>query len=93
MRSKVSSRYSTISDTSAEAERFQIEGYRRMSSAEKLHCVQQLNLAVQQMALIRLEEQYPKDTERQRRLRLASLWHPAELMREAFGWDPEVEGR
>lgn len=80
------------SDTSPEAERFQIEGYRRMSAADKLRIVRQLNLSVQAMALLRLRETYPGADERALRLHLASLWLPAATMRAVFDWDPDREG-
>ena len=79
-------------DTPAEVERLLIEGYRRMSPRDKLERVRQLNHGVQQMALARIRQKYPGASEREHQLRLASLWLTRELMVEAFGWDPEIEG-
>ena len=70
-----------------------VEGYRQMSPVEKVRRVVALTQGVQQMALARLRLEYPNDTERQRQLRLASLWIDAETMRAAFSWDPDIEGR
>ncbi len=79
-------------DTSPEARRILVEGYRRMSVAEKARRVDEMTVAVQQLALARIRAQYPGRSEREYRLRLASLWLDRELMVRAFGWDPEVEG-
>ena len=81
------------SDTHPDAERVLVEGYRQMSSAEKLQRVVAMTQGVQQMALARLRSQYPDDSERQLQLRLAALWLDDEVMRAAVGWDPELEGR
>lgn len=79
-------------DTSPEVQRLMIAGYRRMSPAQKLQRVVALTQGVQQMALARIRLQHPGADEREQKLRLASLWLPPELMRDAFGWDPAVKG-
>lgn len=76
-------------DTSPDAEAFLIEGLRKMSPADKLEQVRQLSLSVQQIALLRIREEYPHESPEQWRLRLASLWLDRDVMREVFGWDPE----
>ncbi len=45
------------------------------------------------MATARLRAQYPNDDERRLKLRLAALRYGDVLVKAAFGWDPEVEGR
>jgi len=71
-----------------------IEAYRRMTPAEKLQRVVDLNRAVEAFALARIREQYGPDlTEREERLRLASLYLDRETMIRAFDWDPAVHGR
>lgn len=80
-------------DTSDAAQKVLIEGYRRMSAAEKLERVRQMTQGVQQMALVRLRKSYPTASDRELQLRLASLWLTREQMRAAFDWDPDVEGR
>ena len=67
-----------------------IEGYRRMSAAEKFERVRQATHAAQQMALVRLRERHPDDSPREIALRLASLWLDRDLMIKAFGWDPDA---
>ena len=79
-------------DTSPDVERILIEGYRRMSPAEKLERVWAMNRAVRQMALARIRSQYPDAPEREHRLRLAALWLPRDTMIRVFGWDPDVQG-
>lgn len=80
------------SDTSPEAERVLIEGYRRMPAWQKLQQVQELNQLAQQLARLDIRRRHPQASERELQLRLASRWLEPELMRQAFGWDPEVEG-
>jgi hypothetical protein len=79
-------------DTPLEIEGIIIEGYRRMSPTDKLRRVSEMTRAAQQMALLRIDKQYPNATDRERQLRLASLWLTREQMLSAFGWDPEREG-
>ncbi len=83
---------SATDDTSAEARQILVEGYRSMSPALKLRRVVELTHAVQQMAISRIRAAHPEADDREIKLRLASLWLPADLMRDAFDWDPEVEG-
>ena len=80
-------------DTAVEVEALLLEGFRRMSPAEKLHRVFDMNKAVLQLARARIMEQYGAgQTEREVRLRLAALWLDRRTMIEAFGWDPQKEG-
>jgi hypothetical protein len=79
-------------DTPPEIEAIIIDGYRRMSPREKLERVRELGQAAQQMALLRIDKQYPGATARERQLRLAALWLSREQMIAAFGWDPDREG-
>ena len=84
---------SRLSDTPPEIEEILIEGYRRMTPAERLLRAFDMSKAVQQLALARIRAQYgPNLTEREERLRLGALWIDRETMVKAFGWDPEVEG-
>ena len=80
-------------DTPPEVEEILLEGYRRMPPVEKLRQVFDLNRTAQRMAVLRIQARYgPNLAERELRLRLAALWLDREIMIEAFGWDPEVEG-
>ncbi|MDY7095016.1 MAG: hypothetical protein SX243_18740 [Acidobacteriota bacterium] len=80
------------SDTDPAAEAILIEGYRAMSVAQKLERVRQLTRAVQELALIDIRRRHPEADERELALRLASRWIEPDLMREAFGWDPDEAG-
>jgi len=81
-------------DTSPEVQAMMIEAYRRMTPAEKLQRVLDLNRTVEALALARIRQQYGPDlTEREENLRLASLYYDRETMIRAFDWDPEVHGR
>ena len=80
-------------DTPPEIEEIVLERYRQMPPFEKLMQVFELNQMAQSMAVLRIQAQYGPDlSERELRLRLAALWLERDLMIEAFGWDPEVEG-
>ena len=85
-------RLSDIDDTAPEVHRRLVEGYRLTSPAQKLHRVEALTHGVQHQALARIRAQHPGAGERELKLRLASLWLPADLMRSAFGWDPAIQG-
>ena len=81
------------SDTPPEVEEILLEGYRRMTPAERLARALDLGRAVQQLALARIHERFGAGlSEREARLRLAALWLPRETMVEVFGWDPEIKG-
>lgn len=80
-------------DTPPEVEEILLEGYRRMSPAEKLRRVAELNRATQAMAAARIRSRYGPDLgERELRLRLAALRLDRATMIEVFGWDPEEKG-
>jgi len=81
------------SDTTPVVEQLIIEGYRRMSPAEKLGRVVGLNRALDQLATARLRARYgPRLSDRDLRLRLAALRLDAKMMADVFGWDPAVHG-
>ena len=79
-------------DTSPEAERIMIEGYRKMPAWMKLKQVRELTQLVRQLSMNDIDRRYPLADDRERKLRLASRWLEPELMRNAFDWDPEKEG-
>jgi hypothetical protein len=83
---------SAVDDTDPRIEAFVIDGWRNMPAHEKLAKVRALNQAVQKLALVDIRRRYPSASEREVELRLASRWLDADLMRRAFGWDPESEG-
>jgi len=90
---KRSASFSTLtSDTSPHIQEILTAGYRRMSPQQKLKQVNELTKAVQQLALARIRQQYGTLSEREQRLRLASLWLDRKTMIRVFNWDPSVEG-
>ena len=77
------------SDTHSEIARRIIEGYRRMTPAQRIERMQQMTLAVQELALAGLRRRHPDASERELELRLASLRLGAETMRKVFQWEPD----
>lgn len=77
-----------MTDTHPAMQQILLQGYRRMTPLQKLQKVNQLTLAVQQMALARIRTQYPADDGRTHLLRLASLRIDRDTMMAAFHWDP-----
>lgn len=80
------------SDTNPNVEAFIVDGYRRMSPAQKIARVTELTRTVQQLALADIRRRYPTASPREQSLRLASRWLDPELMRKAFEWDVEQAG-
>jgi hypothetical protein len=81
-----------ITDTDPDTMKRLIEAYRRMAPQEKMRAVSDMTKAVQYMALARIRKERRAATERELRLRLASLWLDRETMIRVFSWDPEREG-
>jgi len=79
-------------DTPPEVERILIEGYRKMTAAQKVARVRDLNWTLIQLALADLRARHPDDDEHTLRLRLASRTYDRETMIAAFGWDPDEHG-
>jgi hypothetical protein len=80
-------------DTSGDVEQVLLEGYRRMSPADKLRRVEELNETALQLAAQGMRLRHGALPERELRLRLAALWLNPDLMRRAFGWDPRAHER
>jgi hypothetical protein len=79
-------------DTSPEAERILIEGYQKMPAWKKMQCIVDLNQFLRKAQLAQIRQRHPEAGEREITMRLASRWIEPELMRQAFGWDPDKEG-
>lgn len=79
-------------DTDPAVEAIVIQGYRRMSAAQKLERVRALTRAVQELALSDVRRRHPNEGPREQALRVASRWIEPELMARAFGWDVRREG-
>ncbi len=79
-------------DTHPTIEAFLIEGYRKMSPAQKLERVRALTRAVQELALLDVRRRHPEADAREQALRVASRWIEPDLMARAFGWDVREVG-
>lgn len=79
-------------DTHPDVEKILIEAYRRMTPAEKIAKMRQLNEFASQLAFADVRQRYADAPEREVWLRVASRNIPADLMRKAFGWDPDEKG-
>ncbi|MFC2172857.1 hypothetical protein ACFLU6_09530 [Acidobacteriota bacterium] len=82
-----------LSDTTDGVEQLRIEAFRRMTPAEKLRIVMDLNQTILRLAEIRIKNKHGKNIPvRELRLRLASLWLDRDTMIRVFNWDPEIHG-
>ena len=81
------------SDTSLEAERIQLELWRRMSPIEKLHAVSESTQAVLQLSLAGIRRRHPEAADEERRMRLAILKLGRELACQAFPEAARLRGR
>ena len=79
-------------DTDPAVEERQIEAWRRMTPAEKLHVVSELVRASEELALAGIRQRHPGATGRELELRLAALRLDRDLMLRWLDWDPEREG-
>ncbi len=67
-----------------------IEGYRRMTPAQKLARCGDMSTAVRQLAAARIRAEHPEASERDVLLRVAALLYPSDLLSRAVG--SEVRG-
>jgi hypothetical protein len=79
-------------DTDRKVQALLIEGYRRMSEAERLQKVFELNRLLVKLMEAEVRHRHQNADEREIRLRVASRWLPPELMQKAFGWNPKERG-
>ena len=68
------------------------ERYRRMPISEKLECIAELNRLEDERRRADIRVRYGSLSEREMRLRLAAPRLGRELMKKAFGWDPDEKG-
>lgn len=79
-------------DTSPEAEAFLIEGYRRMTPAQRAHRMTDMTRTLEILMMAKIRADHPNASEHELKMRLGSRWLDAETMRTVYGWDPEREG-
>jgi len=75
-------------DTHPAIEALRIEGFRRMTPAQKFAQVASLTRAVRDLALIGIRTRHPGISEREARIRLASMTTDSSVLARAFGWAP-----
>jgi hypothetical protein len=78
-----------LTDTSADAERVQIEILRSMPSWRKLRLWNDLNMGMRQVASSGLRERFPNASPEELRRRLATLLLGPELATKAYGSEPD----
>jgi hypothetical protein len=81
------------SDTSLEAERAQVELWRRMSPLEKLRAVTEISRAVQQLSLVGIRLRHPDASEKDCMLRLAVLKLGRQLASQVYPEAASLSGR
>lgn len=81
------------SDTSLEAERTQVELWRRMSPIEKLYAVSESTQAVLQLSLVGIRLRHPEAADEECRMRLAILKLGRELACRVFPEAARLRGR
>ena len=79
-------------DTDPRIDALLIEGYRKMSPAQKLERVTALTRAVQELALQDVRRRHPGASAHEQALRVASRWIEPDLMIRAFDWDVRKMG-
>ncbi len=80
-------------DTASEARATQTARWAAASPQHKAEWIEALSEDVRTLALAGVRQRYPGASPREQALRLGALTIDRELMIEAFGWDPEREGR
>ncbi len=81
------------SDTSIEAEREQVEIWRRMSPVEKIHAVTEISRAVQQLSLAGIRLRHPEASDHECMLRLAVLKLGRQLACHVYPEAARLSGR
>jgi hypothetical protein len=79
-------------DTSPDALRLLIDGYRAMAPERKIQIVRELNRRTSALAMADIRRRHPDAPERENLFRLAARRMDPELLRKHFGWDVRVHG-
>lgn len=79
-------------DTDPVAERILIEGIRKMTPAQKMRQIVDMNRYGYELALADVRRRYPDDTPMEWDLRVASRYIPPDLMKKVFDWDVDEKG-
>lgn len=84
--------YDDRSDTTPEAEAVLVRLGRELPPWRKLEIAAAMSTTVRELALTGIRSRHPEASEDEIRKRLAALLLPPDLVRAAYGWDPETEG-
>jgi hypothetical protein len=79
-------------DTDPAAEAVQIEIFRKMTPAQKLALVLELNRRARAFQMAGIRARHPEASEHELNMRLFSLWLDREAMIKVYEWDPEEHG-
>ncbi len=80
------------SDTNPALEPVIIEGYRKMSPAQRFKLAMEMSEAVRDLAKIGVLKRHPDISDEELRKRLGALLVGRELSIKINGWDPDAEG-
>ena len=80
-------------DTSAEAEQFLVELWRKTTPARKFSITFDTTRALQEVILAGLRQRHPGETSDKLRRRFADVWLGPELARRAYGAGPDDSQR
>jgi hypothetical protein len=79
-----------LDDTAPAIEARRIDGFRRMTPAQKFALVAALTSDVRQLSLAGIRMRHPGISDREAMLRLAAFNIDRTTMVRAFGWDPAL---
>lgn len=80
------------SDTHPLLGSFLVEGYRKMSSAQKFKMALEMSETIRDLAKTGIKKRHPGISDEELRKRLGALLLGRELSIKVNGWDPEKEG-
>lgn len=83
---------SRLNDTDAETRRVMIEMARATPVWKKFAQVEATTEGCLALARVGIKQRHPNATEDEIRLRLAAIMLGRDLVKEVYGWDPDVEG-
>lgn len=81
-----------ISDTHPIIESILIEGYRKLSSAQRLNLALEMSDTIRALAKTGILKRHPGISDEELRKRMGAFFLGRELSIKANGWDPEKEG-
>ena len=82
----------TVSDTDSEVRRRVVLRLRQMTPGEKAAIVHSLNRSCDALAVAGIKQRHPDAGDSEVRMRLGVLKVGKDLMKQAYGWDADIEG-